>query len=145
MSLTHTSGNREEVLNVVLANLLNSRKIDAAPESIKKMNLSRKMPDITVTDYYGLKFIIEGRYFETSTDEKSLIVDSKKRISDGLGPVCIAVLYPPYLRTVPYSQLPDELSKSKLRINYFTSTAEGNWSVSDVSGLTGILRKSFDR
>jgi len=89
-------GFREEVFNVFLAILLSERGILSVPEKIRKISSrTRRIPDVTITEFWGVRVIIEGRVFEAPSIEGSLILDARKRIEEGLSPVCIAVLYPP--------------------------------------------------
>jgi hypothetical protein len=138
------NGSREEVLNVLLAQSLNSRGLVSIPESIKSFSSGkRRMPDVIV-EYSGIRLYIEGRYFETLEDERSLIIDSKKRIDEGLTPVCIAILYPSELRSTPWDQLKSNLETSKLRIKVLTATKEEEWTESNIHGLSSILRRAYD-
>ncbi len=56
-----TDSYRQEVFNVLLAQLLQERGVIAAPENILKAGPERrrKMPDVIV-HYQGLRLIIEG-------------------------------------------------------------------------------------
>jgi len=139
-----SGGFREEVLNVILANQLNVRGLVSVPENIKKTGKGRKIPDIAITQFLGIRIIIEGRYFENASDESSLIEDAKKRIEDGLCSVCFAVLYPPALRHSNYTNLENDLEKAKLRIKVITDTKEEDWVDSNVNGLASFLRKSYE-
>src|SRR5687768_15171238 len=91
---------REEVLNVTLAGLLNRRGLLSVPESIlgAAAGRGRKLPDITLADLWGVRIVIEGRNFTSPIAKRSLFTDAKKRVDEGISPICLAVLYPPELR-----------------------------------------------
>jgi hypothetical protein len=61
---------REEVLNVLLAELLEERGLWSVPESIRYLvrGAQRRLPDITLADLWGVRIIIEGRIFENDND-----------------------------------------------------------------------------
>lgn len=104
--MSSSSGFREEVFNVFLAVLLGERGIVSVPESIQKIpSQKRRIPDVTVTEFWGLRVILEGRIHESPQAQQSLLLDAKKRIDEGLAPTCIAVLYPPDLRHVDWADI----------------------------------------
>lgn len=117
VSQTADGGFREEVFNVFLAILLNERGIVSIAENIRRVSSrTRRIPDITITEFWGVRVIIEGKIFESASIKNSLIRDAKKRINEGLSPICIAVLYPPELRTVHWEEIKDVLTNAPLRI-----------------------------
>jgi len=144
-SMPPEGGFREEVLNVFLAILLSDRNILSVPESIRNVPAKgRRLPDITIAEYLGIRVIIEGRILESSNTEKTLVHDAFNRIKEGLSPVCIAVLYPASLRNVSWNEIKTQLAHSNLRVKVITSTSEEEWYDTDVDGLAAILRRAYE-
>lgn len=142
---TSEGGFREEVFNVFLAILLSDRGILSVPENIRKItSKTRRIPDVTITEFWGVRVIIEGRIFEAPTTEHSLISDARKRIEEGLSPVCIAVLYPSELRTINWTEIKARLEQVQLRTKVLTDSYEGEWFDTDVDGLAAILRRTYE-
>lgn len=145
VSQTADGGFREEVFNVFLAILLNERGIVSIAENIRRVSSrTRRIPDITITEFWGVRVIIEGKIFESASIKNSLIRDAKKRINEGLSPICIAVLYPPELRTVHWEEIKDILTDAPLRIKVITDTTEGEWFGTTVDGLAAVLRRTYE-
>jgi len=79
---------REEVLNVVLAELLEQRGMISVPETIRKSiaRKTRDLPDILVGDLLGVRIVIEGRFDNGKPSRDSLLRDSKERVENGISP-----------------------------------------------------------
>src|SRR5260370_34907504 len=92
---------REEVVNVALAELLEQRGMLSVPETIRKSvaRNTRDLPDIIVADLLGIRMVIEGRFNSGKVARDSLLKDARERVEQGISPVCLAVLYPPELRS----------------------------------------------
>lgn len=138
---------REEVLNVTLAGLLKGRGLLSVPESIlgAAAGRGRKLPDITLADLWGVRVVIEGRNFTSSAAKRSLFNDAKKRVEEGISPICLAVLYPPELREVDAdSNLAAAIEDSTLTVRVISESSEGEWAETNVDGLTEILRRSYE-
>jgi hypothetical protein len=135
---------REEVLNVQLAELLAERGVLSIPETIQRSMRGRRMPDITVGDFWGVRTVIEGRTSDTPNVEDSLHRDSMKRIEEGFAAICVAVVYPDQLRKVEFGKLKQEMAKARLRINVFTEAEEGEWTEGDVDSLSAVLRRAYE-
>lgn len=92
---------REEVLNILLAELLEKRGLLSVPETIRSVvkagKKQKRLPDVTVFDLLGLRIIIEQRIGKSAATKTSLTNDAKKRVEEGLSPICLAVIYPPSL------------------------------------------------
>ena len=73
---------REEVLNVVLAELLEQRGMLSVPETIRKsiVKKTRNLPDILVGDLLGIRIVIEGRFDNGKQARDSLLKDAKERV-----------------------------------------------------------------
>lgn len=139
------SGFREEVLNVVLATLLDRRGLVSAPERIKRTSYGKRLPDVTVVDYLGVRTTIEGRIADAQGVESSLDLDASRRVDEGISPMCIAVIYPANLRaTSSFGELSEEMSSATLRIRIYTEGEVGSWSEATVDGLAEVLRRAYD-
>jgi hypothetical protein len=138
---------REEVLNVVLADLLDARGLLSIPESIRTSasGKGRKLPDVTIADLWGVRIVIEGRIGKNATVRDSLLRDAKKRVEQGISPICLAVLYPPGLRNVEsLTLLRKELARTTLLVRAVTEGSEGEWGEATVDGLADTLRRSYE-
>jgi hypothetical protein len=138
---------REEVLNVTLAGLLKKRGLLSIAESIISATATtgRKLPDITLADLWGVRIVIEGRNFTGPAASRSLLSDAKKRVEDGISPICLAVLYPPELREIDANtNLGDAIEHARLRVRVISEGDDGEWAETDVNGLVDILRRSYE-
>lgn len=142
---------REEVLNVVLAGLLEDRGLLSIPETVRRSVSGRgkRLPDVTLGDLWGVRIIIEGRINTDAGTPASLLADARKRVEEGLCPICLAVLYPPETANT------DSIPRLKKSLEKATLTAlvcsEGDadeddktWMETSVDGLTEILRRSYE-
>lgn len=110
---------RQEVLNVILAQLLNKRGVIAAPEQIlKKPMESIKLPDVLV-DFNGLRLIIEAE-FEGAGAEQKAYKSAKQRVESALAHIAFAVIYPAKLKTCKFSSIERTLEGAKLRFALVT-------------------------
>lgn len=140
---------REEVLNVALAELLKKRGSLSTPERIRKIvtpsGRERRMPDITIAGFQGVRIVLEGRSGETPNVETTLSEDARRRVEEGIAPICIAVHYPPEARrTSSTEQLESLLATRRLRVKVFSESGEGEWTETDLDGLSQIIRRSYD-
>lgn len=118
---------REEVVNVALSDLLEHRGLLSVPEMIRKAvtTKGKKLPDITVAYLLGIRIVVEGR-FDSSSARASLFKDAKRRVEDGISPVCLSVLYPVDLRsTISYSKLKQKLDRSKVEMRVVSEGSDG--------------------
>ncbi len=137
---------REEVLNVVLADLLSRRGLLSVPESIRRAvtGRGRRLPDVTVADLRGVRIVIEGRIGDGGVRD-SLFRDALGRVEQGISPICLAVLYPAGLRTVDsLANLRLSLERADLLVRVVSEGDEGDWGETTVDGLTDILRRSYE-
>jgi len=121
MSVHH----REEVLNVLLATLLDKRGVIAAPELILRSGpqSARAMPDVLV-HFRGLRTAIEGRTITTKAAQNTLLKDTRARIQQGIAHLGIAIVYPPSLSRVPFEQLAEVFSHVTLRFAVISEIEE---------------------
>jgi hypothetical protein len=105
---------RQEVLNVLLAQLLQERGVIAAPEQILKSKLdSVKLPDVLV-DFQGLRLIVEAEFAGPGA-QQAAYNSAAARVETGIAHIAIAVVYPRKLKTVGFARLKDDLASSRLQ------------------------------
>lgn len=137
------SGFRQEVLNVLLAQVLAERGIVAVPETILKSSVgNRKMPDVLV-EYQGLRVMIEGEVESPQARAKAL-KSAHKRVEDGIAHIGIAVVYPASLRDADFATVKDDLAASTLHIAVVVESGDGDFVQGDVTSLEHALRTAFD-
>lgn len=114
---------RQEVLNVILAELLQERGLVAAPEQITRAisNGSKRMPDVLV-DFQGLRLAIEGEFGGRAASTEKASAAALGRVEQGIAHVGVAVLYPVELRSPDFDQLRSQLRNSRLQFAIITET-----------------------
>jgi hypothetical protein len=134
---------RQEVLNVVLADLLQERGVVAAPETIIKSGpeKSRHMPDVIV-NFQGLRTAIEGEVEGPNARQKAL-ASASRRVETGIAHIGIAVVYPEQLRSVKFSKLKSELAHAELAIAITNEAGIVDYMTGDVAYLERALRGTF--
>jgi hypothetical protein len=138
---------REEVLNVVLAELLEQRGMLSVPETIRKSiaRRTRDLPDILVGDLLGIRIVIEGRFDKGKQSRDSLLKDAKERVEQGISPVCLAVLYPEELRSAEsLPKLRRNLTKATFGIRVISESGDGDWSSGSIDDIADALRRSYE-
>lgn len=138
---------REEVLNVVLADLLQQRGLLSVPESIIRSvaRAGRRLPDITIADLFGIRIVIEGRIDANPAVRNGLLQDARKRVEEGISPICLAALYSPELREFDsMPRLKRALERATLIVRVISEGDDGNWAQTNVDGMTDILRRSYE-
>ncbi len=132
---------REEVINVVLAELLNERGIASLPEQIIRdiIRKKRRLPDVWV-DYEGLTVAIEGKI------ENSLVIeDARRRVEQGLAHIAIAVDYPGVLRVArDLKELKREMASTPLKIAVVTEDGESGFVEGDLSFIDNLFRRTHE-
>jgi hypothetical protein len=135
---------REEVLNVKLAELLSRRQIVSIPETLVTTPEGRRLPDVIIGEYWGVRVVIEGKVGEHSGIQENLEGICRRRIEEGIGAISIGVIYPPEIRTTKWRDLDETLANARLRIRVFTATRDSEWAESDLDGLSEILRRAYE-
>jgi hypothetical protein len=138
---------REEVVNVALAELLEQRGMLSVPETIRKSiaRNTRDLPDIVVADLLGIRMVIEGRFNSGKPARDSLLKDARERVELGISPVCLAVLYPPELRSAEsLPKLRKNLEKATLGIRVISESNDGDWADGTVDDIAETLRRSYE-
>lgn len=138
---------REEVVNVALAELLERRGMLSVPETIRKSvaRKTRDLPDIVVADLLGIRMVIEGRFNSGRPAQSSLLKDARERVEQGISPVCLAVLYPPELRSADsLPRLRRNLERAVLVIRVISENNDGEWAEGTVDDIVETLRRSYE-
>jgi len=99
---------RQEVLNVILAQLLEERGIVSAPEEILHTlaEKTRQMPDVLV-DFLGLRTAIEGEVDDQPNYAKKALESAQGRVEQGIVHIAVAIVYPCSLREHPFQYVVD--------------------------------------
>ena len=135
--------NREEVINVKLAELLDKRGLITIPENTMKTISGRKMPDVLIGMYEGIRINIEGKY-DTPQGRKEVEKQCKARINDKIANMSIAVCYPPELANVKFQDLDKELEASEFAIKIF-SVAGKNSPVNNKEWYEDMSKTGFEQ
>lgn len=105
---------RQEVVNVLLAQLLEERGLIAAPEQILRAPLSEaRLPDVLV-DFQGLRLAIEAEFESTPKAHAAAYLKARERVEEGIAHLGAAVVYPEKLRDADFGRLKRDLSKAVL-------------------------------
>ncbi|MBZ0294409.1 MAG: hypothetical protein K8L99_17735 [Anaerolineae bacterium] len=140
-----TSSQRQEVFNVLLAQLLQERGAVVAPESILYTGTTRvrQMPDVIV-NFQGLRIAIEGEVEAPSAQEKA-INSAQRRVETGVAHIGVAVVYPAPLRAVDFANLKNALSQATLQIAVTTEAGNTGYATGDIDYLERALRSTFEQ
>ncbi len=98
---------RQEVVNTVLAQVLQQRGLIAAPELILPTPLTGRtaLPDVIV-DFNGLRLAIEAEFSSTRNAERAAYDAAQERVENGIAHIGMAVIYPVDFRTLDFESLP---------------------------------------
>lgn len=139
---------RQEVFNVLLAQLLQERGIASAPESVVRAGPTRerRMPDVVVT-FDGLRTAIEGEVDDQPDCEERAAASARSRVTEGIAHIGVAVVYPSELRQVPFPKLKPALAASRLRLSVMTESEEptAQFAEASLDDLGNALRRTFDQ
>jgi hypothetical protein len=138
------NGYRQEVLNVLLAQLLQERGIVSAPESVTKgLDSRRKMPDVIV-NFNGLRTAIEGEVDDTANAEKKAVESARRRVDESVAHIGLAVIYPSSLRKEKFTQLKAKLANCELKLTVVTELGDRGFVTGNVDYLESALRHVFE-
>lgn len=130
---------RQEVVNVVLAQLLERRGLVAAPEQVHhRPSREIMLPDVIV-DFHGLRLAIEAEFnIRSGNPERKAFRKAKERVDRGLAHIGVAVVYPGSLQTASFDSLPTSLASASLRFAIITevSAPETQLNLFDVQGFS---------
>jgi len=113
---------RQEVLNVILAQLLQERGLVAAPEQIlRSATGERDMPDVIV-DFRGLRLQLECEFAGRNTTEarQKSFEKAKERVETATAHIGVAVVYPARLKDVSFDRAKRDLGTSTLEYSVVT-------------------------
>lgn len=135
--------NREEVLNVVLAQLLARRGLVSAPEQVVRRGTRTRLPDVMLS-FRGLRTIIEGKYADVQGASSVCLDQARERVESGLAHIGIAVLYPTNLRTTPFHSLHSMMERGTFRIAVVSEAAEHDWVDASLDAFAEHLRHTHE-
>ena len=142
------TGYRQEVLNVILAQILRERVVVSVPEKVLKEILSKKrrMPDVMV-DFMGLRTVIEGEVDDQPDAKKKAWESARKRVEEGIAHIGVALVYPAFLRQLDLEQLKTQMAECQFEIAVAAESEFGDqgFNSGNVNYLAEILRKTFDQ
>jgi hypothetical protein len=135
---------RQEVLNVILAQLLQERGLVSAPENMLTVagEPERSMPDVLVR-FNGLRTVIEGEVDDRAGAADSALRTAHRRVEQGIAHIGIAVVYPQSLRHEGFGDLKDRLAACELRMAIVTEAGETDFTSGGIDDLGTGLRRSF--
>lgn len=134
---------RQEVINVILAQLLRDRGVVSAPETIMKADGKRNMPDVIV-DYNGLRTVIECEIADAKKAEEKAIALAERRVVSGIAQIGLAVVYPEFLRTAPFGEQKEQLSNATIKIAVVTEGESTAYVTGKVDTIEQLLRRAFE-
>lgn len=137
-------GPRQEVLNTVLAQLLQERGVVSAPEDVivPAKGGNRDIPDI-LANFQGLRTAIECEVDDQPKAKEKAIASARDRVVAGIAHIGIAIVYPKSLREGTFDQLRSDLAATQLQIAVVTESKESGYSSGDVNYLESALRQTF--
>jgi hypothetical protein len=138
---------RQEVLNVLLAQLLQERGVIGAPENIIKLDsiTGRRMPDVLV-NFRGLRTAIEGEIGYRKRANELALKAARQRVDEGISHIGVAVVYPADIRDVEeFANLKRKLAQSQLQIAIVTETGDTGFVAGDTDYLASALSHAFDQ
>jgi hypothetical protein len=139
-----TNKYREEVLNVILAEVLDEQGIVSTPEQIiKHSKTAKKMPDVIVL-YQGLRTVIEGKVDDAPSAKEAVLKNARDRVDQGIAHIGVSVVYPSELRSVDFHSLKDTLKETKLQISTYSEAGTEGWTIGDPGYLGAMLRRTFE-
>lgn len=137
-------GYRQEVFNVLLAQLLQKRGVISAPENIVNANAAKRMPDVIV-NFNGLRTAIEGEVGDHADAPQLALASARQRVEEGIAHIGIAIVYPEQLRKAEFARLDEELAQSELAIAIVTEAGDTGFVNGDVNYLENALRHAFEQ
>lgn len=141
------TGFRQEVFNVILAQILEEHGVVSAPERIikAKPGRTRRMPDVLVY-FRGLRLIIEGEVEDAFNAEDRALNSARKRVEEGLAHIGVAVVYPESLRKIEkLSQLKKGLKESWLRVAIYNESGESGFTTTNIENIPNMLFQTFEQ
>ena len=131
---------REEVLNVTLANCIFARGVAAAPETITARH---QTPDVIAT-FRGLRCAFEGKIADVPSAKQIVSADAAKRVDQGIAHLAIAVVYPRELRNTPFDKLAHAINASSFEFMIYTENGPGEFKSGGVDAILEELRRAHE-
>lgn len=139
------AGYRQEVLNVLLAQVLQARGVASAPEQILHVKgQGRKMPDVIV-NFNGLRTAIEGEIGYRPNAGELALQSARQRVEQGIAHIGVAVVYPEYLTTLDFQMLQARFAASEFEIALISESEETGFIKGNVDYLQRALRRTFEQ
>ena len=114
---------RQEVLNVLLAQLLQERGLIAAPEQVlRRPTGETRLPDVLV-DFRGLRLMIEAEFAGVAGAKEKAYLKAQQRVEQGIAHIGVAVLYPAGLKALAYEQQKSELARAIMQFAVLTEVS----------------------
>jgi hypothetical protein len=137
---------REEVINVLLAQVLEQRGLWSVPESIRRsVGGGQRLPDVTLVDLWGIRIIIEGKFHDDEGQRRAVLKKAQRRVEEGLCQISLAVLYPPELRNfATLTAQRHALETATFEVRVLSEADDGNWGTADVSELVEIVQRGYE-
>jgi hypothetical protein len=151
---------RQEVLNVLLAQLLQERGQIAAPEEVlRHTEGSVKLPDVLV-DFQGLRLIIEAEIGKSKEKQDRARNKAQERVDQAIAHVGVAVVYPMALQEIKdFNRLKAGLAKANLDFAIITEVTakrvqgefwpsppqQAQFMTGTVADLADSLRRSYEQ
>lgn len=141
---------RQEVLNVLLAQVLDERGVGSVPETIIKhgANQTRHMPDVLVR-YMGLRVALEGEVGDQSDALARAMNSARARVEEGLAHIGVAVVYPKEIRVhelgADLTEAKRALARAQLEIAVVSEAGEEGPRFCTVDQLEVMLRHVFEQ
>jgi hypothetical protein len=145
------SAYRQEVLNVLFAQLLQERGVISAPENIIYYGAEhkRRMPDVTIVNFQGLRTVIEAEVGGPPDAYTKALDSAKHRVEEGIAHIGVAIVYPAALRNMisleAAPQLKQQLADAQLAIAIVTESGATGFVPGDVDYLTSALHNTFEQ
>ncbi|MEO0067957.1 MAG: hypothetical protein ABIK23_02345 [candidate division WOR-3 bacterium] len=143
-----SSSYRQEVFNVILAELLQERGVITLPEGAiyARETQTRRIPDVIVI-FEGLRTAIEGEVSDQPNCEERALKSARERVAEGIAHIGIAVIYPAELRHYEFGGLKPAMARCALRISIVTESDEAVTRFVDgnIDDLASALRYTFNQ
>ncbi len=130
---------REEVLNVRLAEVLRGYGVTANPETI--VNHGKSRPDIALSSFRGMRVVVEGKLEDAPQPRSAVESDARGRLDSGIAQLVIAVIYPEMLRGCSDAVLVKTLAKSVLDFTVFSESWQSPWRHGSAAEILSELRR----
>jgi len=149
---------RQEVLNVLLAQLLQERGVIAAPEQILRVEPGAvRLPDVLV-DFQGLRLMIEAE-FKGAGAERAAYDKARERVETAIAHIGVAVVYPAELKRTAFKNLKRDLESATLKyiivneavltfglqLGLFTKEGDPRFSEGGIDDLVEALSRCYEQ